>query len=70
MNYWRFLLYTTIGAGVWHAILAALGWYLHSIVPEDQLETTIEQYNRYIIIGILGIVAIAVAWLLLRRRPR
>jgi len=38
MNYWKFLLYTTIGAGAWHAILAGLGWYLHSIVPEDQLD--------------------------------
>ena len=28
MNYWKFLLYTTIGAGAWHAILALLGWYL------------------------------------------
>ena len=70
MNYWRFLLYTTIGAGVWHAILAALGWYLHSIVPEDQLEATIEEYNRYIIFGILAIVAIAVAWVLLRKHHK
>ena len=70
MNYWRFLLYTTIGAGVWHAILAALGWYLHSIVPEDELQATIEQYNHYIIIAILAIVAIAVAYMLLRRKKR
>ena len=63
MNYWKFLLYTTIGAGCWHAILAALGWYLHSIVPEDQLETTIEEYNRYIILGIIVIVALAIAYM-------
>ena len=25
MSYWRFLLYTTIGAGCWHIILALLG---------------------------------------------
>ena len=31
MPYWKFLLYTTIGAGVWHSILAALGWYLQRL---------------------------------------
>ena len=46
MSYWKFLLYTTIGAGLWHAILAAMGWYLSTFVPEDQLEATIEQYNQ------------------------
>jgi len=70
MNYWRFLLYTTLGAGVWHSILAALGWYLHSIVPEDQLEATIEQYNRYIIMVIVTVVLAVVAWALLRKRGK
>ena len=28
MHYGNFILYTTIGAGVWNCILAALGWYL------------------------------------------
>ena len=26
MNFWRFLFFTTLGAGVWNCILAALGW--------------------------------------------
>ncbi len=66
MNYWKFLLYTTIGAGVWHTILAALGWYLASVVPKDQLSATIEKYNHYIVIGILVIVALAVGILVFR----
>jgi len=61
MNYWRFLLYTTIGAGVWHAILAALGWYLHTVVPEDQLGSAIAVYGEYIKWGIIVIVLIAIA---------
>jgi membrane protein DedA with SNARE-associated domain len=62
MNYWKFLLYTTLGAGAWHATLAAMGWYLHAVVPEDQLEATIEQYNHYIVFGILTIVALAILY--------
>ena len=56
MNYWKFLLYTTIGAGIWHAILAALGWYLHSIVPESELNDRIIEYGDYIKWGIIAIV--------------
>ena len=70
MNYWKFLLYTTIGAGCWHAILAAMGWYLHSIVPEDQLEQTITQYNHYIVGAILGIVAIGITWVVVKHKMR
>ena len=62
MNYWKFLLYTTIGAGAWHSILAAMGWYLHAIVPEDQLEQTIEQYNHYIVGTIVGLVVLVILW--------
>ncbi len=68
MNYWKFLLYTTIGAGAWHAILASLGWYLHAIVPEDQLESTITQYNHYIVGAILAIVVLAVVWFFIRKK--
>ena len=66
MNYWKFLLYTTIGAGAWHSILAALGWYLHSIVPEDQLNDKISEYAEYIKIAIIGIVLISVAYFALK----
>ena len=62
MNYWKFLLYTTIGAGVWHGILAALGWYLHSIVPEDQLNDKISEYAEYIKIAIIAIVLLAILY--------
>lgn len=68
MNYWKFLLYTTIGAGAWHTILAIMGWYLHAVVPEDQLSQTIERYNHYIVFAILAVVVLAIGWLLLKRR--
>jgi len=66
MNYWKFLLYTTIGAGVWHSILAALGWYLHAIVPEDQLDEKITEYAEYIKLIILGLVALAVVYFVIK----
>lgn len=66
MNYWKFLLYTTLGAGAWHAILAAMGWYLHAVVPENQLETTIQHYNHYIVGAILAIVALVVGYFIVK----
>ena len=62
MHYGKFLLYTTIGAGCWHAILAALGWYLHAIVPEEQLNDKITEYADYIKLVILGLVALAIVY--------
>jgi len=66
MNYWKFLLYTTIGAGVWHAILAGLGWYLHTIVPEDQLNDKIAEYAEYIKIAILLLVMAAIVYFVIK----
>ena len=73
MNYWKFLLYTTIGAGCWNIILATLGWYLHSIVPESELDDKIMEYGEYIKFFIMILVAIAlvyflVKWYVKRRR--
>ena len=66
MNYWKFLLYTTIGAGCWHAILAALGWYLHSIVPEEQLNDKISEYAEYIKLIIIALVIAAIAYFVIK----
>lgn len=62
MTYWKFLLYTTIGAGAWNCILAALGWYLHTIVPEEQLNDKIMEYGEYIKIVIIALVVMAIAY--------
>ena len=62
MNYWKFLLYTTIGAGAWHAILAGLGWYLHTIVPENQLNDKIVEHEEYIKIAIVAMVSLGIVY--------
>ncbi len=64
MNYWKFLLYTTIGAASWHSILALLGHYMHSFVPEDQLEEKILEYGEYIKFGLIILVIIACLYFL------
>jgi membrane protein DedA with SNARE-associated domain len=66
MKYWQFILYTTLGAGVWNCILALLGWYLHSIVPEQQLNDKIMEYSEYIKVIIMALVAIAFVYFLVK----
>ena len=66
MNYWKFLLYTTIGAGAWHAILAFLGWYLHDVVPEEQLNDKILEYGEYIKVAICLVAAVALVYFIIR----
>lgn len=66
MNYWRFLLYTTIGAGAWHSILAILGHYMHAFVPEEQLNEKILEYGEYIKFGLIIIVIIVCLYFLLK----
>ena len=70
MNYWKFLLYTTIGAGAWHTVLAALGWYLHAIVPEEQLNDKIAEYAHYIKLVILALVVAAIVWFVIMHYVR
>ena len=66
MHYGKFLLYPTIGAGCWHAILAGLGWYLHTIVPEDQLNDKISEYAEYIKLIILALVIATVVYFVVK----
>ena len=66
MTFWKFLLYTTIGAGIWNCILAALGWYLHAVVPEDQLTDKIMEYGDVITYTIIGFVVVAGLYFLVK----
>ena len=64
MNIGKFALYTAIGAGLWNGILAAMGYYLQSVVPEDQLLETVNIYSKEIGYGMLAVFAIIVAVLI------
>ena len=70
MRFGKFLLYTTVGAGVWNSILATLGWYLHAVVPEEQLNEKIVEYGDYIKVAIVAIVAIVGIYFVVRRMTK
>ena len=63
-----FLLYTTLGAGIWNGILAAIGYYLQSVVPEDQLMATVTEYSHEISYIFIGLAVIVVAYLIYKGR--
>jgi len=66
MKFWKFALYTTVGAGLWNCVLASLGWWLHSFVPKDQLNKRIEEYNSYIQIAIVAIAVLVAAFFIVK----
>lgn len=66
MNFGKFILYTTIGAGLWNTILAAMGWYLHSFVPKNQLDNKIAEYSEYIKIIIIAAVLLVIGYFIVK----
>lgn len=68
MHFGYFLLYTTLGAGCWNIILAGLGWYLHTIVPEEQLHDKILEYGDYIKWIIISLVLLAIIYFVVKKR--
>lgn len=47
MKMGTFLLYTTLGAGIWNVILAAIGWYLSTVPGIETEEQLLEKVNEY-----------------------
>ena len=61
-----FLLYTTLGAGIWNAILAAIGYYLASvpgIETEEQLLAQVTKYSHEIGYVFIAVGVLVVAFL-------
>ena len=64
MNIGKFVAYTALGAGIWNAVLAALGWFLEGIVPEDQLISTVSEYSHEIGYVIVAVVVLALGYVI------
>lgn len=66
-----FLLYTTLGAGIWNIVLAAIGYAIAKIwpnikTPEDVANKATE-YSHIIGYCILAIVALGIVWLIYKK---
>ena len=67
MGLGRFVLYTSLGAGVWNAILAVLGYYMASIPgmqTEEAVMNKVKEYSSEIGIIFIVLAVAVVAYLL------
>ena len=56
-----FILYTTLGAGIWNSILAAIGYYLSTVPGIETEEQLLMQVNKYSHEIGYGFIALGVA---------
>lgn len=73
MHLGKFLIYTTLGAGIWNGVLAAAGYYMQSILPEDQMMSTIAEYStefKYVCLGLAVVVIIFLVYRALSHKKK
>ena len=59
----KFILYTCLGAAAWNSILAAIGYYMASVVPYDQLDAKVAEYSNEVKIAMIALGAFVVIYL-------
>ena len=64
MNLGKFRAYTALGAGVWNSILAAIGYYLASIIPFEQLDATVAEYSSHLKVAMILLGIFVVVYLI------
>lgn len=68
MKIHTFIAFTALGAGIWNTVLAALGYYLERIVPEEELISTVTEYSHEIGYTIVAIVAVVLTVIIVRNK--
>lgn len=66
MHLGKFVLYTTLGAGIWNMVLALAGYYMASLYPEEQMMAKIYEYSNEFKIVCFSIIAIVIIFLAYR----
>ena len=67
----KFLLYTTLGAGIWNSVLALLGWFIFKSFPVSSTREVADlaaKYSHEIGYVILGLAVFVVAFLIYKAR--
>ena len=67
MSLLRFVVFTTLGAGIWNTVLAALGYYcsrIPGLETKEQVVTLAGEYSHEIGYALFAIVALVVAFLI------
>jgi membrane protein YqaA with SNARE-associated domain len=66
-----FLLYTTLGAGAWNIVLGVIGYAIYKAFPDvrtpEDVSNLATKYSHEIGYVILGIAAVAVAWMVIKK---
>lgn len=66
MNFGKFLFYTTLGAGIWNTVLAAAGYFMASVVSEEEMLATVTKYNDELKIACAVIIVAVIVFLIVR----
>ncbi len=71
MHLGKFVAFTSLGAAIWNAVLAALGVWLSTFVKPDELLKQIEHYNSYLSYAgyaVIAIIVVFIAYNLLKKK--
>lgn len=72
MDFWRFSFFTALGAGIWTAILAFIGWYFAHLAGDMSYLEMIERGKKLIndnyIYVFIGLAVLVAAYLLVQKK--
>ena len=72
MNFFKFCVFTSLGAGIWNVALAVLGWWLSTFVAEPDLYAQLEANNKYLTyagFALFGVIVLYIAYKGLKAKP-